>query len=324
MKLHLAIPHGASLLEANLPCFEKLLSIGQQILHHEPFDIYFCRQMQVPKVGDYAIAALSYLGDAKASYQNNEGTYLLRADAAHLTLQRDSFSLAEPVPLPLTHVESEQLLAKLNQHFKEDGLIFTEGESGRWYLSLASPLNLVTSMPEQAMHRNVAPYLPQGEDAARWNQLLNEVQMLLFEHPINQAREAARALVVNSVWLSGGGVLPEMWVGGGQAIYSHVPLARGIAKRSGLEHNALTASLDEVLIPTAKEAWVILDRLENLDDAWSQPAWQALKNKKIKQLTLHIAIYDYVYTVSVQALDIWKFWRKPQKLATFLTQHHSI
>src|SRR5690606_4093503 len=38
-----------------------------------------------------------------------------------------------------------------------------------------------------------------------WRRLVNELQMLWFDHPVNQAREARGLRPVNSVWLYGGG-----------------------------------------------------------------------------------------------------------------------
>ena len=44
-----------------------------------------------------------------------------------------------------------------------------------------------------------------GRDGARIRSLMNEIQMLLHEHPVNQRRERARLLPVNGWWLWGFG-----------------------------------------------------------------------------------------------------------------------
>ena len=53
--------------------------------------------------------------------------------------------------------------------------------------------------------RNVDRWLPEGRPARLLRRLQNEVQMLLYSHPLNDAREAQGALPVNSFWLSGCG-----------------------------------------------------------------------------------------------------------------------
>ena len=53
-----------------------------------------------------------------------ERAFWLYAAPVHLVLQRDSFSLAEPVPQPLESDEIELLTNALNQHFSEDKMQF--------------------------------------------------------------------------------------------------------------------------------------------------------------------------------------------------------
>jgi hypothetical protein len=43
---------------------------------------------------------------------------------------------------------------------------------------------------------------------APWRHAINEAQMVLHAHPVNQARQAAGQPVVNSLWPWGGGRLP--------------------------------------------------------------------------------------------------------------------
>ena len=55
------------------------------------------------------------------------------------------------------------------------------------------------------MGRNVHDFMPAGRDGARIRSLMNEIQMLLHEHPVNRRRERARLLPVNGWWLWGFG-----------------------------------------------------------------------------------------------------------------------
>ncbi len=62
-----------------------------------------------------------------------------------------------------------------------------------------------TQPPDAAVGRNVHDYMPAGRDGARIRSLMNEVQMLLHEHPVNQRRERAGQLPVNGWWIWGFG-----------------------------------------------------------------------------------------------------------------------
>jgi hypothetical protein len=133
-----------------------------------------------------------------------ESGYWLYAAPVHLVLQRDSFSLAEPVPLSLESDEIDALTAALNKHFTADSLKFF-WHGNQWFLRLENNPNIQTTTPTAALNKDISVYLPKGEGATQWAAFTNEIQMLLFEHPVNQTREAKRLPVINSIWCSGGG-----------------------------------------------------------------------------------------------------------------------
>jgi hypothetical protein len=130
--------------------------------------------------------------------------YWLYATPVHLVLQRDSFSLSEPAPLPLEENEIEALTSAFNQHFSQDNMQFFWHEK-QWFLRLDNNPSIQTSAPEAALNKDISAFLPTGDGAMQWASFSNEIQMLLFEHPINQEREAKRLPIINSIWCYGGG-----------------------------------------------------------------------------------------------------------------------
>ena len=134
--------------------------------------------------------------------------YWLYAAPVHLVLQRDSFSLAAPAPLTLEKDESDALTAALNQHFAADNLGFFWHET-RWFLRLQSNPNIQTKAPQAAINKDINAFLPTGDGAIKWASFTNEMQMLLFNHPINQAREANKLPAINSIWCYGGGKIQD-------------------------------------------------------------------------------------------------------------------
>jgi hypothetical protein len=136
--------------------------------------------------------------------------YWLYAAPVHLVLQRDSFSLAAPAPLMLGKDEIDALTDSLNKHFEAD---IVENKAtffwheNIWFLRLEHHPQIESYSPELAMNKDVGAFLPTGEGAIKWAQFTNEIQMLLFEHPINQTREAKRLPAINSIWCYGGGQL---------------------------------------------------------------------------------------------------------------------
>jgi hypothetical protein len=128
--------------------------------------------------------------------------FWLYAVPVHLLLQRDSFSLISPVPLPLEIDEIDALTAALNKHFEADRMQFF-WHKNQWFLRLENNPNIVTTAPEVSINKDVSAYLPKGEGAIKWASFSNEIQMLLFEHPVNLAREDKRLPAINSIWCYG-------------------------------------------------------------------------------------------------------------------------
>jgi len=292
----------------------QLLSKGSVIQVDKPLEALICEQYGVQSLPDYPIAAICAavdglkVGDA----------YWLRADPVHLVLQRDCFSLDESVPLQVDAAHATVMLACLNQHFNQDGLMFEIGKSGAWYLRTEHTPNIKTSLPSVAVGKNVHQFMPQGLESSKWLAVLNEAQMLLFEHPANQARESSGAPAVNSIWFSGGGLMPKT-----PRLPSNIDLMladgifyQGLANLLGVSCQLVPTSLDEVLNHPVQYARLQLPNMHTL--AWFDHLLVALKTKKIKQLTLNLGFYDKSLIVTIKPIDTYKFWRSNKPVMDYL------
>jgi len=283
-----------------------------------PLEALVCAQSGLEPIPDYPIAAISAAEDGL----NVGADYWLRADPVHLVLQRDSFSLSEPCPLTVARTHAQAMIASFNAHFAQDGLKFSLGESGAWYVSLAQPPQIKTALPAMAMGKNIAHFMPQGNAASHWVAYLNEVQMLLHAHAVNTECESAGEVAVNSIWLSGGGVMPAPvtldsdidCVVGNSALY------KGLAKRSGLMHHNVSASLQSVLQQVAGHKHVRLQLAQDLllaEDSF-QALLNGLKNRSITQLVLNLACYEKTLVATIKPLDLYKFWRTTKPMSAYL------
>ncbi|MDD2926141.1 hypothetical protein [Rhodoferax sp.] len=113
------------------------------------------------------------------------------------------------LPLPgLDAGQSDALLAAMRPYFEEDGLTLHADQPGRWLARGELLAPLASASPDRVVGRNLAPWIPSGQAAAGLRRLQNEMQMLLYTHPVNDARTACGLVPVNSFWLSGTGALP--------------------------------------------------------------------------------------------------------------------
>lgn len=297
------------------PSLERLLAVGGIANRQELFESALCRAFGISQQSDWPVAPLSWLGEGN----DPAAFYWLCADPVHFVLQRDYFSLSDPVPLSLSRQEAQALIAALNRHFEVDGLQFHFAGSGRWYLRLNKEPAMSTSMPVTVIGRDVSAYLPQGAGAAKWNRLLNEMQMLLHDHPVNQAREANGELPVNSLWLSGGGVLPAKLEVSPRRIFANNALAKGLAITANLPCVDLPENAEALLKPallnqTQADVVLVLDSVDEVEFKWFLPLLTALRRRKIRQLTLHFSVRDQTLSVNIRPRDLWKFWRRPKPL----------
>ncbi len=123
----------------------------------------------------------------------------------HWHVGRDEVVLSDPQALQLDEAESRALLDAVRELFESEGFALAWGAPLRWYAAHESLAELPTASLDRVVGRNVDRWLPEGRQARLLRRLQNEVQMLLYTHPVNEAREARGALAVNSFWLSGCG-----------------------------------------------------------------------------------------------------------------------
>lgn len=321
----------------NSSALARLLSAAQIIQLDVPLEALVSSQYGLKAEPDFPIASIS----AAADGIEVGAAYWLRADPVHLVMQRDCFSLSDPIPLFVERSHSESMVDSLNQHFSQDGLKFFIGKSGAWYLQSQQVQEITTTLPSVALEKNIHHFLPQGRNATKWIATLNEVQMLLHEHPANLVRESAGEVAVNSVWFSGGGSIPPTFKPLTPQSSSAVSMQaearlmmadkvfyQGLAKWSGVNFQPVPESLDGALLENSMLASIQHARLQlpdaiDLDSAWFNALLLQVKQRKISQLILNLGFYEKSLIVEINPLDIYidsfKFWRKPKPVMHYLT-----
>jgi hypothetical protein len=127
----------------------------------------------------------------------------------HWAMGREHATLTDPAALALTEEESRTLLAAMQPYFETDGITLHYAAPGRWLAEGEVFRSLPTASLDRVLGRNVDAWLPPAANARDLRRLQNEMQMLLYTHPLNDTRAARRQLTVNSIWISGSGALPD-------------------------------------------------------------------------------------------------------------------
>jgi len=312
---------------AKSPALQTLLARGRRTqTQANDMEGWLCETFGVARQQDYPVGPFSAMADGIDA----ENGYWLRADQVHLAVERDQLILTDSSTFALSQPESDHLVATLNQHFLPDGLHFCASHPLRWYLRLEHPPAISTRNIGQVAGHNIHSNLPRGPEELRWRALINEVQMLLFEHPVNVARENRGEAPINSIWPWGGGSLSSAPSRPLDQAWSNDALASGLAMAGNIPHQTLPANADawlnmaqagshllvlDSLRPAARygtpHAW--RERLAQLEQQWFAPLEQALRKGAI-QLTLHAPTPHGTLSFNASRGSLWQLWRRQRPL----------
>ena len=176
-------------------------------------------------------------------------------------------TLSDPDELQLSASEFQALLESMQPYFAEDGIELMQVEQPTKLPTPSLP-PMPTSMPtswlakgevfrssdvfsssyvslERALDQDLTPWMPAHPTLRR---LQNEMQMLMYTHPVNEARSQARRPTVNSFWISGAGALD------GTSTSSPSPLSASMQYVQDLSRPALLGDWQ-----AWSEAWRALD-----------------------------------------------------------------
>ena len=124
----------------------------------------------------------------------------------HWAMGREHATLTDPAALALTEQQSRTLLAAMQPYFATEGITLHYAEPTRWLAQGDIFRSLPCASLDRVLGRNVDRWLPPSKAVKL---LQNEMQMLLYTHPLNDERAASGQRSVNSFWVSGSGAMAE-------------------------------------------------------------------------------------------------------------------
>lgn len=269
---------------------------------------------------------------ARFTYQQDfpdatENPVVLRADPAYQQIDMNNATLSDPALLDLNIEQAQALVSTLNDFFKEDGLRFEQTDPQRWYCHFDVYPDVQTLTPGVAVDRDVSDCRPTGADAVTWRKHLAEIEMLLFEHPVNSHRESLGQLPVNTLWLWGEGRCDESPVPNidlaGDNFYS-----RSVAEYVGLEYlsidqlnadHALVCTIDALEKNSVAGEASFNAALNALESSLGAHLWQNLKPDAYPIILIWCGGSGAFLVNSSVRKKFWlKAWRKPYALSAHL------
>ena len=254
-----------------------------------------------------------------------------RADPVHLRLMRERLVLVPAAAFAISQLEAEALCASLNHHFK--GVLELHPlEPQRWCARLDEAFVIEAAAPLEEAGRDVGLGTARAGAAGRLHAVLNEVQMLLHAHPVNEAREERGEPAINSLWLWGAGRLPAVAPAHWQGVLADDPVALGLARSAGARRRLLPESaaawlerapddgrhlvvLDALRVPLAlAQEPEYRERLAALEREWFAPLLAALRAGRIGMLSVHVPDAEPGASFETVRGDLRRFWRRPRAI----------
>jgi hypothetical protein len=120
-------------------------------------------------------------------------------------------TLGDPAYLQIDEAIDSTLFNAMQSFFAEDGIALHAYKPGQWLAQSPLLADLPTASLDRVIGRNIDPWLVGSHVAADalslaaklLRRLQNEMQMLLYTHPVNEGR----GLTINSFWVHGTGAL---------------------------------------------------------------------------------------------------------------------
>jgi hypothetical protein len=204
--MHLMIPHASALDEAARHALGSLAlpNLAAQLSRLTPSATWGSDEFSPQPPHHTALAALRGQAEPSAAAWAAGDTTLAWAELTpiHLAVGTDGVDVLPPGALRLGESEGAHFASLLRDLWPEaEGWQWRVLDATRWLIGHASALDGLSGPAiERAAGRPIEPWLPQSRLLRRWQ---NEAQMLLHNHPLNEAREARGEHAVNAVWIGG-------------------------------------------------------------------------------------------------------------------------
>jgi hypothetical protein len=222
--MHLIIPYAAShafmdpaaWIGLQLPHLHTLLNLSQRqyaLKDNEDVPLHMPHERLLAKALGWAQdnAALPWAAWHSAQQGHPSTAPQAWMTPCHWQVGMDQVVLLDPASLFLSDDESQQLLQAMQTFLQEDGLQVTWHSALAWHAQGDMLAEMPTASLDRVIGQNVKPWMPDSPSARHaarpLQRLQSEMQMLLYNHPVNDAREARRQHTVNAFWLHGAGTL---------------------------------------------------------------------------------------------------------------------
>ncbi|UCD67071.1 MAG: hypothetical protein JSW48_09330 [Betaproteobacteria bacterium] len=288
-----------------------------------PTSAWACARFGIERQYDWPTGAIL----ARAHGAHNGSTFWICAQPVHLAVDRDGLVLQPRSQLNLSEQESRTLFRLLEPHLAGHELEMKHIGTGLWCVGSKRSQHLVTNDIELAEGHSVDRLMPSGNDAAWWQRLVLEAQMILHEHAVNVSREERGDLPVNSLWLWGGGTEPAV-----HRCFDKMSVRDPLLRAAALLSQARLIEMpNNALDMIGEDEHVLVETmtstrdgpgtsLSTLESDWIAPSWKALNSGRLDQLCLVLPLTRAFLICHCDRKARRSFWKRRQAVPQFLSR----
>lgn len=166
-----------------------------------PFEAVRLQQLGYsPPAGANLGAGLAAL---HAGVKNTSETVWL-AELSAISVGREGATIAHPASFEITHEEADALFDAVSGLWADRAISALPINARQWRIWLDPNASTRSLTPAAMAEMRLTDWWPQEDSLRAWRRLLNEIQMVWHEHPVNIARAERGEVPINSLWLFGG------------------------------------------------------------------------------------------------------------------------
>ncbi|MCP3672863.1 MAG: hypothetical protein GY829_00130 [Gammaproteobacteria bacterium] len=317
-------PHCLSFLDESgltvMQQLKQLLSKSQKQPINE-LQTWLCNKYNLPDNYDNS-AYLMALAEGVASTRDNEGTLWLRADPVMLSATHNGIVCRGNRVLDINSEERDSLESLINDYFKGSSIVLEFSNSRQGFIKYQQNAGCEFTPLREVVGQDISHRLPTGENAAFWNGLLTELQMLLHNCDVNQKRMAKGQPTISGLWLWGQTHCPDLPKPNtvAQTLYTDDSSLSGALDKptnikqlaSNFEISSLNSAditiyvseIQEVYMQNDLEGWQ--DLYQQWVENWLIPAIESINNNNLSEIIL---ITNDGFSYRYNSLSSWCFWR---------------
>jgi hypothetical protein len=309
-------------LKSKLPALNQLLSRSNTV----PNNLVEFETIIADCIGLTGMQTLPF-AQAYVEVSDDSDRHLL-CRAIHLKADMHS-ALVIPLEDNKTNEDDASLILEDLQTLFSDDCDVKPLKNGLWLMRLKQ-CDPADGYPHylSVIGRKANQFIEQSKQALPWYKLMNEMQMFMHQHSINQDRLSTGLLPINSLWFWGAGLHPPHnsndvhWYCDDEQLnqyadsvkISHEPIHQ-LAMMQGKEHSlVIDLSLLEALKISSGEN--LQSKLTELEETLFKPLMTMVKSN---QITIQLRA-GHSLDITMTPLSKFKFWRQPKNLISFSQQ----